>query len=97
VKGKEMLRRCREQYKNMGFELEEGKKRCIHEKESRRLMKEVVGAGGWSEKVLEEGLKVEFREIPGRYSEKNNKSAQSKIEAVREKVTEWEQKVMWRR
>ena len=91
-KGREWLRRRREQFKSMGFELEEGKKRCIHEKESRRFMKEVVGAGGWSEKVLEEGLKVEFREVPGKYSERNNKSALSKMEVVREKVAEWEQK-----
>ena len=53
-------------------------------------MEEQIGAGSWQTKLLREGHKPEWIQEPGRYREKNNKSAVNNIEFVRKKVAEWE-------
>jgi hypothetical protein len=88
----EKLEELLQDFKKQGFCLEEGTKLSIHAEESRRFMREVIGASQWQESILEEGLRVEFTSEPGKYSERNNKSALSRMEVVREKVGEWASK-----
>jgi hypothetical protein len=61
----------------------------IHSEESIRFMVEEVGVGQWHEKLMAEGLQLEFEKQPGQYYEPNNKSAEQHMEVVREKVAGW--------
>jgi hypothetical protein len=56
------------------FHVKDGEK-SIHDSESIRFMKEVIGAGKWHENVLSHGLRLDFKKEPLQYREKNNVSA----------------------
>jgi hypothetical protein len=52
-------------------------------------MVQEIGVGQWHEKLLAEGLQLEFEKQPERYREANNKSAEQHMGVVREKVASW--------
>jgi Reverse transcriptase (RNA-dependent DNA polymerase) len=66
-----------------------GAKLSIHSEESIKFMTQEIGVGEWQEKLMVEGLQLEFSKEPGRYMEPNNKSAEQHMEVVREKVAKW--------
>ncbi len=68
--------------------MKDGEK-SIHDPESIRFMKEVIGAGKWHENVLCHGLRLDFKKEPSQYREKNNVSAIKQMDVLKEKVREW--------
>jgi Reverse transcriptase (RNA-dependent DNA polymerase) len=82
------LHEIREDFKKRGFILKEGHK-SIHDTDSIRFSTEVIGISDWNRDVLENGLKLEFKQEVGKYREQNNQSAVQNMEVLREKVTEW--------
>jgi len=77
------------EYEAAGFSVKDGLK-SIHDKDSIRFMKEVIGAGKWQLEVLENGLSLDLKEIPRKYREKNNVSAVNNMSVLKDKVAEWE-------
>jgi hypothetical protein len=67
-------------------------RKSIHSEASRKFAIEEIGVGSWHRQIQEEGLKLQFKTLPAKYSEQNNKSATSKMEVVRAKVGEWKSK-----
>jgi hypothetical protein len=63
--------------------------KSIHDAESIRFMKDIIGAGKWQENVLRHGLSLNFKKEPGKYREKNNMSAVKQMEVLKDKVAEW--------
>jgi hypothetical protein len=61
----------------------------IHLGESQRFMKQILQGGEWVQRVMRQGLYPAFQQEPGRYREKNNKSALQNLSVVRSKVAEW--------
>ncbi len=55
-----------------------------------QIYKEVLQAGGWQMRILEEGYRPKFQTEPWQYKEKNNRSAEQNMDTVREKVKEWQ-------
>jgi hypothetical protein len=86
----ELLAKAKNMFREKGFSVNKEERKSIHNESSRRFMEQVVGAGDWQQQIMKEGLRIEFKDQPGKYTEKNNKSALSKTEVVREKVGEWE-------
>lgn len=84
-----VLQKKLDEYEAAGFIVKEGEK-SIHDKESIRFMREVIGAGKWQLRVLEQGLSLDLKRIPQQYAEKNNVSAVKNMEVLREKVAEWQ-------
>ncbi len=68
--------------------MKDGEK-SIHDAESIRFMKDIIGAGKWQENVLRHGLSLNFKKEPGKYREKNNMSAVKQMEVLKDKVAEW--------
>ncbi len=68
--------------------MQEGEK-SIHSAESVRFMCEVIKASKWRLDVLETGLSLDLMEIPSKYAEKNNVTAEKNMSILREKVEEW--------
>jgi hypothetical protein len=52
-------------------------------------MKQILQGGEWVQWVMRQGLYPAFRQEPGRYRERNNKSALQNLSVVRSKVAEW--------
>jgi hypothetical protein len=73
-----------------GFVVKEGHK-SIHDKDSIRFMREVIGAGKWQMEVLSNGLSLDLKEVPRKYKEQNNMSAVKNMPVLKEKVKEWEE------
>ncbi len=53
-------------------------------------MQDVIEAGKWQMDVLKNGLSLDLKEIPSKYAEKNNVSAEKNMSILREKVEEWQ-------
>ena len=68
--------------------VKEGQK-SIHDADSIKFMKEVIGAGKWQIGVLTDGLSLDLKEIPRKYREKNNVSAVKNMAVLKDKVKEW--------
>jgi len=64
--------------------------KSIHSAESMRFMQDVIKAGKWQMDVLKNGLSLDLKEIPSKYVEKNNVSAEKNMSILREKVEEWQ-------
>jgi hypothetical protein len=52
-------------------------------------MKEIIGEEKWQESVLKNGLRLNFKEEPRKYREKNNMSAVKQMDVLKDKVAEW--------
>ncbi len=61
----------------------------IHSVDAIRFMSSVVGASSSVRNILRDGLRLDFRVMPGPYSEQNNRSAVSDLNFVRNKVATW--------
>jgi hypothetical protein len=84
-----LLTRKLKEFEAAGFVVKDGEK-SIHEENSIRFMREVIGMSKWHEEVLTNGLSLDLKDIPRRYREKNNVSALKNMEVLKEKVKEWE-------
>ena len=54
------------------------------------FMQDVIKAGKWQMDVLKNGLSLDLKEIPSKYVEKNNVSAEKNMSILRESVEEWQ-------
>lgn len=76
-------------FTDRGFTIRED--RTIHDSESIRFMREIIGAGSWVLTLLEEGLSFDWMAgPPTAYMERNNKSATTNMESLRDTVAGWE-------
>ena len=60
-----------------------------HSSESVRFLSDIVGMTGKWLNVLRDGLRLDFTQTPGSYSEHNNRSALENLPFVQRKVKEW--------
>jgi DNA-binding HxlR family transcriptional regulator len=84
-----LLARKLKEFEAAGFIVKDGQK-SIHDENSIRFMREVIGMSKWHEEVLTNGLSLDLVDIPRKYREKNNVSALKNMEVLKEKVKEWE-------
>jgi hypothetical protein len=62
----------------------------IHDQESIRFMRQIIGAGDWVLNLLQKGLVFDWQSsLPTSYTEPNNKSATSNMESLLSTVADW--------
>jgi hypothetical protein len=84
------IEKARADIRGEGFsKATQGVRVSIHLGESQRFMRQVLQGGEWVQRVMRQGLYPAFQQEPGRYREKNNRSALQNLSVVRSKVAEW--------
>ncbi len=84
------IEKARADIRGEGFsKATQGVRVSIHSGESQRFMRQVLQGGEWVQRVMKQGLYPAFQQEPGRYREKNNRSALQNLSVVRSKVAEW--------